>query len=50
MAQLTKEKELIEKKMQRIEKAKEQETSELRSRLEGAQVCGGCWPCCPALC
>ncbi|PNW82236.1 hypothetical protein CHLRE_06g278125v5 [Chlamydomonas reinhardtii] len=35
--QLQKEKELIEKKMQRIEKAKETETTELRSQLELVQ-------------
>ncbi|EFJ53111.1 Kar3 member kinesin-like protein [Volvox carteri f. nagariensis] len=36
-SQLQKEKELIEKKMQRIEKAKETETGELRSQLEAVQ-------------
>lgn len=35
--QLQKEKELIEKKMQRIEKAKEQEVAELREKLEASQ-------------
>ncbi|KAG2501877.1 hypothetical protein HYH03_000375 [Edaphochlamys debaryana] len=35
--QLQKEKELIEKKMQRIEKAKDTETGELRSQLEAVQ-------------
>ena len=37
--QLTKEKELIEKKMQRIEKSKEAETKELRDKLDASQVC-----------
>ena len=37
MSQLQKEKELIEKKMQRIEKSKEAETKELRDKLELAQ-------------
>lgn len=35
--QVQKEKELIEKKMQRIEKAKEQEVAELRQRLDASQ-------------
>ena len=35
--QAQKEKELIEKKMQRIEKAKEQEVSELRDKLTASQ-------------
>lgn len=35
--QVHKEKELIEKKMQRIEKAKEQEVAELRQRLDASQ-------------
>ena len=35
--QLQKEKELIEKKMQRIEKAKGQEVAELREKLEASQ-------------
>lgn len=34
---MQKEKELIEKKMQRIEKAKEQEVAELRQRLDASQ-------------
>ncbi|KAJ9511982.1 hypothetical protein QJQ45_004434 [Haematococcus lacustris] len=36
-SQLAKEKELIEKKMQRVERAKEQEVVELRGKLEAAQ-------------
>ncbi len=36
-SQLQKEKELIEKKMQRIEKAKETETGELKTQLEAVQ-------------
>ena len=35
--QSQKEKELIEKKMQRMEKAKEQEVQELRDKLEASQ-------------
>lgn len=37
-SQLVKEKELIEKKMQRVEKAKEAEAMELRAALEASQV------------